>query len=259
MASETPENDPNSVEHLQQQLAEQGRTMAALQKQVAELSRQLARRMQHFIEPVILPKEILGQARSWLEECASRWGEPGLFPRIGEAMLTSPVDDKTRKVVLHLACGLNVKGQTTTGVRDEHGREIEDGNTIILNRVLLRNRRVTHLPPPPISVLLHEITHAVDPVFESDFQWLNHSGHQRVVVNPGELYRLPSEQRAFTAMWMEDLRIDMANAGELTPDDRISDYRGRLEEFAWFCAECPEFGNQNRNHFEEMIEALKNH
>jgi len=248
MADETPENEAD-VKSLEQ-------TLADLSKQIADLSRQVARRGQHMIEPVILSKDIVQQAISWLSECNGRWDEVGMFPKIGEAVLISPVDNMPRKVALHLAAGLYVKGQTTAGIRNESGVKLEEGNTIVLNRVLFRNGRTNYLRPPPISILLHEITHAVDPVFEDDYLRLNPPGRQRFSITTQEAYRLPSEQRAFTAMWTEDLRLALINGNKPDPDALISSYCHRLEEFSWFCRECPEFANQNRDHFQEIIQAL---
>jgi hypothetical protein len=197
------------------------------------------------IEPVILPDDILTQARTWRDDCVRRWNADGIFPRIGEATLTSLVDGKPRKIVLHLSHGFDVKGKIFPGVRSEAGEVIEEGCTIVLNRERIDPQRESLMP-----ILLHEVTHAIDPCFDEDMK--------RREKNPEQFkdwrgqYGLASEQRAFAAMWTDDLREDIERGQYRNPGASLLLYRQRSHEFDGFYA----YGQITRH---DLIEQLEDH
>ena len=154
------------------------------------------------VEPLILSDEILTQARLWRDECLNRWGEEGAYPQIGEANLTSTVDGSQRKVVLHLGTGFTVKGKTFAKTLSETGEPIGEGSIIVLNRGVI-NHQVESIMP----ILLHELTHAVDPAFDDD-NARRETEPERFTTSESQ-YSLLSEQRAFAAMWTNDLREDI--------------------------------------------------
>jgi hypothetical protein len=202
------------------------------------------------LPPVILSDPILDQARLWVEECRRRWWDRGDYPQVGEAGLVSPVDGQARRVVLHLAGGFSVKAKTFVGVRSETGAVVGAGNTVVLNRDLIGATDSLRL------ILLHELTHAVDPCFEEDFGRLNPGGRAAGRLGAVEQYYLPSEQRAFPAMWIEDLREDLGRGHYRNPGASIAMYRQRSAEFRGFLDHTPDLADQTREHFRLVVEDL---
>lgn len=206
------------------------------------------------VEAIILTDDILGQARTWRDDCVRRWNAEGIFPRIGEATVTSPVDGKPRKIVLYLSHGFDVKGKIFPGVRSEEGEVIEEGSTIVLNREKIDLQR-----EPLMPILLHEVTHAVDPCFDEDMK--------RREENPEQFkdwrgqYGLASEQRAFAAMWTEDLREDLERGQYQNPGASLLLYGRRSHEFDGFYAYGQLTGHdlieQMEDHFRKIVEDLK--
>ncbi len=202
------------------------------------------------LPPVILSGPVLEQARLWVEECPRRWWDGADFPQVGAATLLSPVDGQQRRVVLHLAGGFSVKAKTFVGIRSETGEVIGDGNTVVLNRDLIGPTDSLRL------ILLHEMTHAVDPCFEEDFERLNPGGRAAGSLGAVEQYYLASEQRAFPAMWIEDLREDLGRGYYRSPGASIALYRQRSAEFRGFIDHTPDLANQTREHFRLIVEDL---
>jgi hypothetical protein len=206
--------------------------------------------MEAMIEPVILSDAILNQARLWQADCVRRWAEAAVFPQIGGALLTSPVDGQPRKVVLHLGQGFNLKARTLVGVRSSTGQVIGTGNTIILNRGKI------HPADAWMPILLHELTHAVDPYFEDDFRWLNPQGQPSVILSKSQEYHLASEQRAFPAMWIQDLRKDLDQGQYRNPSVSITLYCLRSAEFRGFWDNTPDLAQQTEDHFRRIVKDL---
>ena len=202
-------------------------------------------------EPVILSDAILNQARQWQAECVGRWADADVLPRIGEALLTSPVDGQPRRVVLHLGQGFSVKAKTVVGLRSPTGWVIGTGNVIIINRGMI------HLTDAWTPILLHELTHAVDPYFEDEFSRLNAPGQPRVVLSKSQEYHLPSEQRAFPAMWIQDLRDDLERGLYHNPSVSIDLYCLRSPEFKGFWDNTLDLEQQTEGHFRCMVKDLK--
>jgi hypothetical protein len=207
----------------------------------------------YMIEPVILSDEILKQARTWRDECVRAWNADGIYPRVGEAILTSPVDNKPRKVVLHLSHGFNVKGKVFVGVRSEEGEVIEEGYTIILNREKIDLQRDLLL-----VILLHEMTHAVDPCFDEDVK--KEKENPAAFQDWTGLYGLASELRAFAAMWTDNLREDIERDEYRNPGVSLHLYRHRSHEFDGFYTHGPSIRHdlveQLTYHFRKIAEDL---
>jgi hypothetical protein len=216
-------------------------------------------RMAAMLEPVILSEAILNQARLWRDECLRRWADADTFPRIGEETLSSPVDGSQRKVVLHVSKGLfeggrPVKGKTAVGIFFDVG-DIREGYTVVVNSEMIDR------PDSLTPVLLHELTHALDPCFDDDFHMFNPPGAQGVRLTSEEQYDLSSEQRAFSAMWTEDLRIDLERGQYRNPGASALLYRQRSHEFDGFWCygqlRKPELMQQTKEHFRQIIEDLR--
>jgi hypothetical protein len=208
------------------------------------------------IEPVILTDAILDQAKWWEDDCNHRWTEEGNYLLMGETTVTSPVNGRPRKVVLHLGTFGQVKARTVPGIRSENGGVEEEGYTIILNRGVI-DVRLEAL----IHILLHELTHAVDPEFDRDFQNLNPEGRPSLPLTSEQQYYLASEQRAFTAMWTENLRQDVDQDLYRSPGASILIYRHRSEEFDNYYGHCQlhrhDLMDQTKDHFRRIVEDLK--
>jgi hypothetical protein len=166
-------------------------------------------------------------------------------------VLTSPLDGSQRKVVLHLGCGFRAKGATRPCILSETGDDIGVGYTIVLNGEKIDVEG--ELTP----VLLHELTHAVDPEFDKDFHRLNGPSAQAAPLNAVDEYHLPSEQRAFPAMWIEDLRIDLVQGGYRNPSVSIDRYRQCSAEFRGFWNYTFDLEEQTKDHFRKIVEDLR--
>jgi hypothetical protein len=203
------------------------------------------------LDPIILSDAILDQARVLRDACLQRWTERGEFPQIGAETLVSPVDGTSRKVVLHLGSGFRVKAQTCVGIRASTGQVIGEGYTVVLNRGLIDRAA------PLVHILLHELTHTVDPCFDDDFSRLNPTGTQTARLSSLEQYYLPSEQRAFSAMWIADLREDLARDVYSNPAVSITRYCQLSAEFKGFWDNTPDLAEQTKEHFRRMVEDLR--
>jgi hypothetical protein len=202
------------------------------------------------LEPVILSDVILNQARLWVAECQTRSPVPPNAPPIGEAILISPVDDTPRRVMLRVA-SIAVKGKTVRGIFSDTGSRTGDGYTLALD-----TDYVAIAPAKIIHVLLHELIHSLDPRFDMDEDWQDQNGQ---LTDKAELYRLASEQRAFTGMWIEALRIDLSEGRYNSPDDSNAAYRQMMPEFDYFCAYNAGSMDQVRSAFAVMVNDLQNH
>jgi hypothetical protein len=216
------------------------------------------------MEPIILSEEILTQAREWQDECILRQNEKSLIIRIGEAVLVSPVDGTSNKVVLYMCDdlrngGKSVKGKTLIGVYSVDGNRVEEGGRTVAVK--------KHLPPAELRrALLHELTHTVDPTFEGDVQKQKELYEQaakegRPVFN-NELYAMPSEQRAFVTMLMEDLREDLANGLACGAGVVANRYKEKSKEFDGFIGGYCQIGHpaeyeQALRHIRQIVDELR--
>jgi hypothetical protein len=210
------------------------------------------------VDPVILSVDILTQASLWQTEAERRWNESPQHVRIGEAVLVSPVDGTSRNVALSLVDGIlgadnrPIKGKTLIGLYSEKGVCTGDGFTIFINRGMIAEPQELRL------VLLHEITHAVDQCFVEDVHRQEAEGR---LTDSADLYDLPSEQRAFTAMWTENLREDLVSGKYRNAGATINIYKVRSAEFNGFVGHC-QLGreallNQTTHHIRRIAEALQ--
>jgi hypothetical protein len=202
------------------------------------------------LKPVILPEPILAQARAWQVECERRWAEVGRFVKVGEAILVSPVDKSERKVVLSLSGEMNVKGKVFPGIRDDDGKVIGEGYAVYLDRQWCSYK--LDLP----AVLLHEMVHAVDPEFDRDCEKQGARKAKGLALDSLYLYTLPSEQRAFTAMWTEDLRKAIDSGAYTTVADAVNEFKLRNKEFKGFCDYNPGLMPQVRGHIRTIVADL---
>jgi hypothetical protein len=203
------------------------------------------------IPPVILSDAILDQVKQWAQKCRQQWWDHDEYPLVGEAVLDSPVDGLARRVCVHLAAGFIVKAKTFVGIRSLTGAVVGAGNTIILNRDRIGQADSLHL------ILLHEMTHAVDPYFEDDFNRLNPGGRATRQLGAVEQYYLVSEQRAFPAMWTLHLREDLQGGKYHTPQVSVAKYREQSVEFRGFLDHTPDLAQQTTEHFRRIAEDLK--
>jgi hypothetical protein len=205
------------------------------------------------VEPVILSDEIINQARLWRDECSLRWDRADVLPRIGEATLTSSVDGSRRNVVLHLVPVLDgdVKAKTWVSAREVDGSKAE-AYTIALNTSMIAHPFEDHLP-----ILLRELTHVVDPEFDKDFHRQNPSGAPAIVLTRRQRYQLPSERRAFTAMWTADLIQDIRSGKHHDLEEASNRYCGKSAEFYAFVVHTPDLADERLEHFRRMVEELR--
>jgi len=207
------------------------------------------------VEPVILSADILTQARLWRDDCLRRWNEAGQLPppRIGEAIFTSPVDGSQRRVVLDLYPLIlgGVRGKTRPGVLEADETETE-GYTIALNASMI-NPALDSL----LAIILHELTHALDPECDKDIQMQNPATGIRVILSSMQQYDLASERRAFSAMWTADLAQDILDGTYHDPDDAITRYCLRATEFAAFVQYTHHLHQERLEHFSKIVDALK--
>jgi hypothetical protein len=204
------------------------------------------------VEPVILSNEILAAAEQVSAYYRERWRSPADFIHVGDADLLSPVDGLSRTVRFHLADGFSTKAATVCGLRAP-GHEVTvvgDGNTVVLNRGMITSRDLF------MPILLHEVCHAIDPVFEEEWRGLNQPGRPRARPTHEEACRFRHEQRAFPAMWKGYLQAELASGEYRSPAASISLYRSVSTEFDWFYRATPDLADQTREHFWLIVDEL---
>src|SRR5262249_12166304 len=120
-------------------------------------------------------------------------------------------------------------GKTFRGVRSEEADVTEEGYTIVLNR-----EKINPQCDPLMPILLHEVTHALDPRFDEDMKVREE--HPDEFKDWKVQYGLASELRAFAAMWTEDLREDLERDQYQNPGASLLQFRQRSDEFNGFYA-----------------------
>lgn len=205
------------------------------------------------VEPVILPDEILAAAEqlsAYYHEC---WRSPTYFIHVGDVDFVSPVDGVIRTVRFHLADGFRTKGVTVCGLRapGHEGTIVGDGNTVILNRGMITSSDLF------MPILLHEVCHAIDPVFEEEWRALNEPGRPKVRPTHEEACRFRHEQRAFPGMWVGCLKAELASGEYRNPSASISLYRSVSQEFDWFCRATTDLADQTREHVRLIVDDLR--
>ena len=206
------------------------------------------------LSPIILPDEILDEAERIGGIYRERWHINGDCIHVGDVEFVSPIDRKLRIVRFLLDSRFYNKGKTLYGIR-EPGNEYRfdtGGNTVAINSHLISCRDAFD-DDIFMPILIHEICHAIDPIFEQEFQLLNSPHAARAKLSHSESCRLLHEQRAFTGMWIWSLSCDLINGICGGPDMFITRYRSLSTEFDWFCISAPELMDQNREHFRLMI------
>jgi hypothetical protein len=207
------------------------------------------------LEPVILDNSITAIAKHWRDEAIRRWNEPGEMTTIDDATITSPVDRAERTVRMHLALWPAKQGQRPVNAKTippNSGDQLPKDcyYNVFLNRL--------HAPGNPrllLATLLHELAHTVDPHFDADCL-------ARQQAEPDGEYDLPSEQRAFTAMWIEELRERMKEYPTRSGASFISGIRANSDEFKAFHQHAMSgfsdaLENQIKYHFNKMAEYIK--
>jgi hypothetical protein len=205
------------------------------------------------IKPVILTNPILTAAEEIATYYREWWWSCGQFTHIADANLVSPVDGHSRQVRFHLTFGFRNKAKTVCGLRapGHRGDIVGDGNTVVLNRNLITDRDLF------LPILLHEICHAVDPVFEEEWHALNAPGRQHEPLEHEEACRFLHEQRAFTGMWIGCLRDELVDGRYQNEETSIAEYRSASPEFNWFCNTTPDLMDQTRSHIRAIVTELQ--
>jgi hypothetical protein len=205
------------------------------------------------IDPIILTDEILSTAEAIAGRYLAQWSSERDFPDIGDCSLTSPVDGRSRTVRFHLTDRLREKGKTVCGLwAPAHVKRVEgEGNTVVLDRVRITSRDL--LQP----VLLHEICHAVDPIFEAEWHELNGPSRPRMKPTHEENCHYLHEQRAFPGMWIGTLREEIAAGVYEKPGEAIARFRRLSEEFHWFCIATGDLMEQTERHIELIVADLR--
>jgi hypothetical protein len=213
------------------------------------------------LDPITLTEDIIDLAKAWCDECwnqrAARWSEPHRH-FVAEAALTSPVDGGERKVTLFISQGFGDRIEALTcppGSRDKLGRSLaKEGYFAILTHV-----DIAFLRPRILPVLLHELTHVVDPMFLEDCARRKAWVPVDSMSNALRQYALPSEQRAFTAMWIDELKRHLAR-GTIDLDWFIHAMRCGCKNFSALCDYGPEvvpnLMEQIRDHFAKIAAHL---
>lgn len=191
------------------------------------------------LEPIVLDPNIVTVAKQWLDSAILRWNEPeGLISAgehdvrvsIGEASLTGE-----RYVRLNLGKweSKNWFRHTPRAITfppNELRNAPKDGfYNIVLNTLFPPNDNQLLL-----VILLHEIVHSVDPLFDTDCKLRKKRKDQGLP--PTEEYELRSEQLAFSGMWIEELRKLADQFPEKSGEEMIDLLLGQCVEFDYFLA-----------------------
>jgi hypothetical protein len=200
--------------------------------------------------PVILPAQITSVARRWRDECLAQWGKwtHPLRHLVGSEVIVSPEDGEDRKVALYLSTPLPAAAFTCLpDAPDKAGVLIAPPGYYSIHI----ERTGTYAAKELLATLLHEVTHVVDPAFVTDTM-SKKSWPPAWLADAHRHYALASEQRAFTAMWMEELREYLASGVSPDIDAFLQRLMGISWEFAGFITHCPHLHSQISDHFIAM-------
>jgi hypothetical protein len=217
------------------------------------------------VEPVILSDSILAEAESWRDELLTRVPTEPADVRIDDKLLT--FNGKQRRVALFIVREIqdNVEfwGKCEPKIRSKDGRAEEGGNTVLIpwavvqyekGRVFSHAQNVRDMLMPN---LLHEITHAIDPLFD-EYCLNQKTKNTAQPMSRREYYLLPVERRAFTAMCTSQIRRELIDFGYLAPEDAIESCCQEIYTFRGFCDEVgADLYPEIVNHFRIIIEDLR--
>jgi hypothetical protein len=121
---------------------------------------------------------------------------------------------------------------------------------------VLIDREAAFTPRTLLAAILHEVTHVIDPCFLEDCEakktWPEGWGR-----DPYRLYRLHSEQRAFTAMWIEEIREWLQEKATFDSVVFIRQMTSTSREFRGFVENNSDLHSQIIDHISQMATELR--
>jgi hypothetical protein len=215
------------------------------------------------ISPIILPDSILDVSRRWCEEYRNQHRKPDQvlseFCQIAEEQIVSPEDNKPRLVRLRLCS--SIPGLPRAKAATEPKDYSDDGQVRSVMQgvytILLDRNKLGQGFDPVAPAILHELVHTVDPYFDRD--WETRQNQQAVRTSVSD-YRFASEQRAFSAMWTDDLRMAIEHRRCGDPEEMARRFC-RCFSFSEFWNSggmyIPHLRQQTLDHFAAIIADLK--
>lgn len=205
---------------------------------------------------VILPDSIISLALQWRHEYLSHWPRPaGAKLHIGQAIITSPVDGEERRVSALLSDWLDrdaVTFQPDLTAADGELISPAGNYSVIVNRKMVFTRPEREaIQRELLAVILHELTHVVDPTFLADTT----AGGQKL--GPIDRYNLPSERRAFVAMWIAEMQDQLRISNDFDAESFMWRVAAMSRHFNGLLDYHPELHGEVRDSFTTMAEALR--
>jgi hypothetical protein len=205
-------------------------------------------------EPIILSDELIDLAVKW-KDIYFAWLRTSDGATIfAETTIISPVDRSsrlTRFLPIRTTAG---PAQTVPRLISLTGQHEGPGWTVALDPNQLEPREDFI-----IAVLLHELTHVVDPAHDRDCA--TRAANPEPRRPPEEQYAFESEQRAFTAMWSWYLREAVAHCDRIDPREAVNTLASQDRYFGGFLAFAAsrslDLVAQTEEHFSRMVEDLQ--
>jgi hypothetical protein len=206
------------------------------------------------IEPVILPDELIDLAVNWKDIYFAWLRSPDGPTIFDETTITSPVDGSsrpTRFLPIHIVHG---PAQTLPRFISLAGEHDGPGWTVAVDPRQLEPREDFI-----IAVLLHELSHVVDPLHDRDCE--TRAANPKPHRSPEEQYAFESEQRAFTAMWSWHLREAVAQCERVDPREVMEAF-GQMDLYfggflAFAISRRRDLLTQTEGHFRRIIDDLR--
>jgi hypothetical protein len=201
-----------------------------------------------------LPDALIDLAVKWKDIYFAWLPTPDGATIFAETTITSPVDHSprlTRFIPIRISQG---PAQTIPRLLSPMGEHDGPGWTVALDPSQLEPREDFI-----IAVLLHELTHVVDPKHDQDCatRAANPESHRR----PEEQYAYESEQRAFAAMWSWHLREAVKHCQRVDPREAMEALEQKDAYFGGFLAFARlrrrDLVTQTEDHIRQIIDDLR--
>jgi hypothetical protein len=206
------------------------------------------------IEPVLLPDALIDLAVGWKDSYFAWLNGPDGQTILAETTITSPVDGSsrlTRFLPIRIVQG---PAQTLLRLINVEGEYDGPGWTVAVDPHQLEEREDFI-----VAVLLHELTHVVDPAHDRDCE--TRAADFKPRRSAEEQYAFESEQRAFTAMWSWHLREFVARCDRVEPREVIRTLAGHDVYFGGYIrfaqSRRPDLMLQTEAHFRRIINSLQ--
>lgn len=214
------------------------------------------------VEPVILTDQVIDLARGWAREWSERRERYAGPERelVSQSSFQFPAGGQEFRVAVFLSDPLPGNAKAFTSLPDRLTRSGEPVGPTGHFSILI-NHQAPFTPSNLLAVILHELTHVVDPQFLTDCE-AKQQWHREWFIEPRRHYVLASERKAFASMWIAEIQEyirwrEAIGEPRFEPLNFINTMARQLPEFEGFLRGCPEFWSETISQIKLIEQAVR--